>query len=539
VLETLDAAAVRRWCGGGLAALRAHQQEIDDLNVYPVPDGDTGTNLVLTLASAQEALDAPEPETPEPPGNPLARAMRRMARGALLGARGNSGVIVSQILRGMADAFTGVVAVRGAELARALRTASEAAYAAVARPVEGTVLSVVAAAAEGAGRIASDDLVAVARAAARSAGEALARTPQQLPVLAAAGVVDAGGRGLVLLLDALVEALSGIAPVTVEAAAPPAARFPADGSYGYEVQYLLDAPPDAVEVLRGTLDALGNSLVVVGTGEGDPPTWNVHVHVDDIGAAVEAGVVAGRPHRISVSRLDDRVHAAHHHRRADDPPRHAEGRGAVVVAAGDGLTALFATEGATVVGRNPSTAEMLAAIEATGAGSVVLLPNDANTHAVATSAAREAAGHGVRVSVVPTRSPVQALAALAVRDPGRDFADDVIAMAEAAGACRYGEVCTAAREALTVAGRCRPGDLLGLVDGEVNVIGADVEEVCRRLLDRMLGGGGELTTLVLGADAPAGLEQTLTAHVNQTWPFVEMQCYTGGQPRYHLLVGVE
>jgi len=112
-------------------------------------------------------------------------------------------------------------------------------------------------------------------------------------------------------------------------------------------------------------------------------------------------------------------------------------------------------------------------------------------------------------------------------------------MAEAAGACRYGEVCTAAREALTVAGRCRPGDLLGLVDGEVNVIGADVEEVCRRLLDRMLGGGGELTTLVLGADAPAGLEQTLTAHVNQTWPFVEMQCYTGGQPRYHLLVGVE
>jgi dihydroxyacetone kinase-like predicted kinase len=170
---------------------------------------------------------------------------------------------------------------------------------------------------------------------------------------------------------------------------------------------------------------------------------------------------------------------------------------------------------------------------------VVLLPNDANTHAVATAAAREAATDGIRVRVVPTRSPVQALAALAVRDPDRPFSDDVIAMAEAAGACRYGEVCTASRDALTVAGRCRPGDLLGLVDGEVHVIGADLAEVSRRLLDRMLGGGGELATLVLGADAPPELEDILRAHAGQAWPFVDLQSYAGGQPRYHLLVGVE
>jgi uncharacterized protein len=604
VLETLDDAAVHRWCGGGLAALRAHQREIDDLNVYPVPDGDTGTNLVLTLTSAQQALEWPvadEPAGASPAPTPLGRAMRRMARGALLGARGNSGVIVSQILRGMADTFATAVAVRGAELARALRTATEAAYAAVARPVEGTVLSVVAAAADGAGRIASDDLVAVARAAARSAAEALARTPQQLPVLARAGVVDAGGRGLCLLLDALVEALSPRAAtdpavLVVDAAAvEPAAAASAAFDLGYEVQYLLDAPEDAVVALRRTLDTLGDSLVVVGTGAGDPPTWNVHVHVgvDRIGAAIEAAVVAGRPHRISVSRLTDVVgdhtdhdthpgpearaagaagqatEAATSHqlaptvtgraaaqaatgqptpvmvagdaaaRRETGSMGERDGRGAVVVAAGDGLTALFTTEGATVVGRNPSTAEMLAAIEATGAGEVVLLPNDANTHAVAISAAREAMASGVRVSVVPTRSPVQALAALAVRDIGRAFADDVIAMAEAAGSCRYGEVCTASREALTVAGRCRPGDLLGLVDGEVHIIGADLEDVCRRLLDRMLGGGGELVTLVLGADAPAGLGETLVAHAVQAWPFVEVQTYPGGQPRYHLLIGVE
>nr|WP_221375967.1 DAK2 domain-containing protein [Actinoplanes polyasparticus] len=571
MLETLDAAAVRRWCGGGLRALRAHQREIDELNVYPVPDGDTGTNLVLTLTSAQEALEALEPATPEAaaPGG----ALRRMARGALLGARGNSGVIVSQILRGMADSVAagaavrgaGGAAVRGAGLARALRSASEAAYAAVARPVEGTVLTVAAAAADAASRLKSDDLLAVARAAARAAAEALARTPQQLPALARAGVVDAGGRGLVVLLEALVEALSPATRSSSTSAGqergnepplPPAAivddRHGAshaygggvadadgrgdarrEGSWGYEVQYLLDAEAAAVDGLRLELGALGDSLVVVGSGDPGIATWNVHVHVPaaGIGPAIEAGVRAGRPHGITVTPLDEHQHA---HTLGE-----AAERAAVVVAAGDGLTALFEAEGATVVGRNPSTREMLAAVQASRARCVVLLPNDANTQAVALSAAREAEAAGLRVSVVPTRSPVQALAALAVRDPRRPFADDVIAMAEAAGACRYGEVCTARRDSLTVAGPCRAGDLLGLVDGEVHVIGDDLAEVSARLLDRMLGGGGELVTLVLGADAPAALEGTLRAHAGRVWPFAELQCYTGGQPRYHLLVGVE
>jgi len=589
VLETLDAAAVRRWCGGGLVALRAHQREIDELNVYPVPDGDTGTNLVLTLTSAQEALEAVEPAgTPESaPAGPPANALRRMARGALLGARGNSGVIVSQILRGMADSLAASVAVRGAELARALRSASEAAYAAVARPVEGTVLTVVAAAAEAAGRLKSDDVLAVARAAARAAAEALARTPQQLPALARAGVVDAGGRGLVVLLEALVEALtpatgsgsgSGSVPAgplsdvpALDAPAPtgldaptvlvsgpvgPGAKADAGhrgaGADGFEVQYLLDAEAGAIGRLRDELGVFGESLVVVGGGDSGLATWNVHVHVAavGIGPAIEAGVLAGRPHRITVTPLDEQAHP--HGGHAGEVPdfagvRPGEGsrevmsnkRGAVVVAAGDGLTALFEAEGATVVGRNPSTREMLGAIHASGARCVVLLPNDANTHAVAVSAATEAETAGLRVSVVPTRSPVQALAALAVRDRGRPFADDVIAMAEAAGACRYGEVCTAQRDSLTVAGPCRAGDLLGLVDGEVHVIGDDLAEVSARLLDRLLGGGGELATLVLGADAPAAFEATLREHVGRSWPFVELHCYAGGQPRYHLLVGVE
>ncbi|MFG2008316.1 DAK2 domain-containing protein [Micromonospora sp. NPDC048868] len=540
MLDTLDAAAVRRWCAGGLVALKRHQGEIDDLNVYPVPDGDTGTNMVLTLTSAQQALAMDLGTLPEDGPTAHGHALRLMARGALLGARGNSGVILSQILRGFADAVAAAPAVRGRELAAALRDGTTAAYAAVARPVEGTLLSVVAAAAHAAERADSDDLRAVVRAAAGGAAHALARTPEQLPALARAGVVDAGGRGLCLLLDALVEVVTGESPERPAPAPrpvrPPATAVRETGSeeYAYEVQFLLDAGPEAVARLREELTALGDSLVVVGDGSAGTGTgtWNVHVHVNDVGAAIEAGVVAGRPHRISVTRFADQLAPV-------SPTTAADGRAAVVVAAGAGIAELFAGEGATVVPGNPSIGELLDAIRATGAARVVVLPNDPDTQAVANAAAREAHGLGVKVSVVPTRSPVQALAALAVRDPGRRFADDVIAMAEAAGACRYAEVCYARREALTVAGPCRPGDVLALVEGEVHLIGSDLTDTCAAMVDRMLGGGGELVTLLSGADAPDGLADAVREHVGRRWPFVEVQAYPGGQPHYPLLVGVE
>ncbi|RKN49359.1 DAK2 domain-containing protein [Micromonospora endolithica] len=537
MLDTLDAAAVRRWCAGGLAALRQHQGEIDDLNVYPVPDGDTGTNLVLTLTSAQQALAMDLDTLPDAGPTPHGHALRLMARGALLGARGNSGVILSQILRGFADAAATVPAVGGRELSVALRQAASAAYAAVARPVEGTVLSVVAAAAGAAERAAGDGLPAVARAAATEAAAALARTPGQLPALARAGVVDAGGRGLCVLLDALVEVVTGESPAHPAPAGVPvrppvtAVRETGSEEYAYEVQFLLDAEPGSVARLRTRLAELGDSLVVVGDGGAGGGTWNVHVHVNDVGAAIEAGVEAGRPHRISVTRFADQATPA--------APVLPDGRAAVVVAAGAGIAELFAGEGATVVPGNPSTGELLDAIRATGAARVVVLPNDPNTSAVASSAAREAHRLGVKVSVVPTRSPVQALAALAVRDPARRFEDDVIAMAEAAGACRYAEVCHASREALTVAGPCRPGDVLALVEGEVHLIGASLLDTCTAVVDRMLGGGGELVTLLSGADAPDGLTDAVRDHVRSAWPFVEVHAFPGGQPHYPLLIGVE
>ena len=537
--ETLDAVAVRRWCAAGLTALRRHEHEINQLNVYPVPDGDTGTNLVLTLTAAQRALAA------QPDGDPAGTVLQAMARGALLGARGNSGVIVAQLLRGLADALAGVAVVGGQEFADALTSAAKVSYAAVAQPVEGTILSVATAAARaavGAGTRPGPEaaqsgsgagLGAVVQAAADAAAAALARTPEQLPVLAAAGVVDAGGRGLVVLLDALVEVVAGTLPERPPApppqTLPPPPTGPLPGActpsgYAYEVQYLLDADEAAVARLRSALGRLGDSLVVVGTGDG---TWNVHVHVDDVGAAIEAGVAAGRPRQISVTRF------------ADQPPRDPLARGAVVVASGDGLVELFSGEGAVVVGGRPSTAEILAAVRATRAAEVVVLPDNPDAHAVAAAAAEEAMAEQIRVVVVPTRSPVQALAALAVRDRQRRFEDDVIAMAEAAGACRYAEVCRAARDALTMVGRCRAGDVLALVEGEVHLIGTDLSGVCRQLLDQLLGGGGELVTLLLGAEAPEGLAADLTDHLATAWPFVEVQVHQGGQPHYPLVVGVE
>ncbi|WP_431729783.1 DAK2 domain-containing protein [Verrucosispora sp. TAA-831] len=568
---------MRRWCASGLATLKRHQREIDDLNVYPVPDGDTGTNLVLTLTSAQQALTMDLDTGADGTSTAHGHALRLLARGALLGARGNSGVILSQILRGLADALGPVPEVRGRELAVALRAASDAAYAAVARPAEGTLLTVASAAADAAERAADGELPRVTRAAASGAATALARTPEQLPALARAGVVDAGGRGLCLLLDALVEVVTGERPVAGTPTARPVPSVAAGEStstgYAYEVQFLLDAEPEAVRRMRAELAALGDSLVVVGDGSPTGGTWQVHVHVDDIGAAIEAGVVAGRPYQISVTRFADQRApeatpasaaaaaldhtpapgatpvpgatlaaepvSAHDAVRAAAPGPAPDGRGAVVVAAGPGIAELLAGEGAVVVPGNPSTGELLDAVRATGAARVVVLPNDPNAQAVANQVAVRAHRSGVKVSVVPTRSPVQALAALAVRDPARRFEDDVIAMAEAAGACRHAEVCRAGRDALTVAGPCRAGDVLALVEGEVHLIGTDLVETSVALVDRMLGGGGELVTLLVGADAPDGLAEAVRTHIVGRWPFVEVHTYPGGQPRFPLLVGVE
>jgi DAK2 domain fusion protein YloV len=533
VLTALDAPTLRHWSAEVARALDAHRTEIDDLNVYPVPDGDTGTNLALTVrAAARALLEAPDTEDPK-------GCLTVYARGAVLGARGNSGVILSQILRGLADGCPPRSTVDGPALAGGLVLAAELAYAAVAAPVEGTILTVARAAAEAA-KQATGGLDAVVLAAARGAAQALARTPSQLAALGRAGVVDAGGRGLVVVLDALVAVVTGQAappvdtsPVARDSRVLEAARETGSAEYQYEVQYLLDAEEEPVRALRAALAALGDSVVVVGTGDG---LWNVHVHVNDVGAAIEEGVRAGRPHRITVTRFADQVAAASE---SAAPASTREGTAVVAIAPDAELAELFRAEGVAVVTGTPSTGELLAAIDGSGAARVIVLPNHGDHTAVATAAATEAREAGIRVAVVPTRSPVQGLAAVAVHDPTRRFDDDVIAMAETAATTRAAEVTVAVRDALTMAGQCSAGDVLGLVDGDVLLIGASVAEVATELVNRMLATGGELMTAILGADAPDGLADLLERHLAGTHPEVELVVYQGGQPVYPLLLGVE
>lgn len=311
MLEALDAHAVQRWCSLATTRLRQHEQELNDLNVYPVPDGDTGTNMLLTMLAAEKAVTQATAHHNGDAG--VTDTLRTMARGALMGARGNSGVITAQWLAGLAAGIEGPAP---------LRQAASAAYEAVAHPVEGTILTV-ARAADG----------ATIEEAADAAAVALAHTPEQLPVLAQAGVVDAGGRGLVVLLDALVETLTGTAQShEIEAFIPVETVAQEYRGPAFEVQFLIDTSAGAVAQLRAALDRLGDSLVVVG----GQPAWRVHVHVDDVGAAIEAALEAGRPYQIQVTHLTS-ARAEHGPRRPDPTAR-----ATIVTAAGDGIAELFA-----------------------------------------------------------------------------------------------------------------------------------------------------------------------------------------------------
>ena len=540
----VNPAFVRDWAHAALAGLGEARAEIDAMNVFPVPDGDTGTNVYLTLEAGCAGIDEAMALDSSMPS-----AVMGLARGTLLGARGNSGVILSQILRGAAEVLAAIPSerdIRGTDIAAMLERGTELAYLAVAKPVEGTILTVVRAAANAA-RTASTHSSAVspaqaAGAASDGAAQALEETPSLLESLRIAGVVDAGGRALVVVLDALVDVLSGarrtpsttprVQDVQVSAVglqfAGAQLTWPRFTGPQYEVMYLLDADEASVERLRVFLASIGDSLVVSGAD----PLWNVHVHVDDPGAAVEAGMEAGRPHGIRITALDKQVLGGERQPRA-----------LVAVTHGPGTAALLREAGAFTVAAlpntRPSTAELLAAILASGADDVIILPSDGDTCAVAGVAAAEARAGGVRVSVIPTKAIVQTLAAAAVHDPRSRFEDDVVAMTRAAGATRYAAVTVASREVLTTAGPCRIGDVLGLVDGDISVVGGDSAGVVRDLLNAMLAAGGELVTLVFGSDVTPAFADSVNSWLATEHPMVEVTAYDGGQPLWPVIIGVE
>lgn len=555
-MEAVDGRALRQWALTCVRGLETRCDEINDLNVFPIPDSDTGTNLLLTMRSAVDALA--ELGAGECTARHVAAAL---ARGAFAGARGNSGIILSQVLRGVAEVAVADT-VDAATLRGALGEASALAASALSDPREGTVVTVLRAAAvaalgcrDGAG------LAEVARTAADAAAEELARTPSQLDVLAAAGVVDAGGLGLVVILDALAAVITGAEPTAGDdRCGPPMRRRAADpagnrsgaepgvhgsggrdvdGAPDFEVMYhVTDTAAERVADLRTRLEALGDSVAIVGDGTG---RWSVHVHCDDAGAAVEAGLAAGRLHRVRIGcfALDALAHPPGGGARGEK--QFPSGRAVLALVAGDGAAELFSSEGAIVLRCDtPVTRRrLLAAIRGIDRREVLVLSNGALTaqELVAVGAAARDSSHDV--TFLPSSSMVQGLASLAVHDPNRMVADDGFAMSEAAAATRWGSLRIARERALTWVGTCEPGDGLGLFGHDVVVIEPDIVTAGRELIDKALAAGGELVTLLLGAEAPEGLDDQLTEHIAVHHPGLEVVVYHGGQHSDLLQLGVE
>jgi DAK2 domain fusion protein YloV len=520
-------------------SLRRHRDELNSLNVYPVPDGDTGTNLLMT----QEAVVAALPPADGP--DDLETLGAAIARGSLMGARGNSGVILSQILRGICEVPPPDGALGPRELAAALRRASDEAYRAVARPVEGTVLTVMRDAARAGWEAVEEgarECVVIAEAALREARTALDRTRDQLPSLREAGVVDAGAKGILLLLDALRAALAGEEPLEPVGPLGPVGQVSDDRDvpsleFPFEVQYLLEADDGAVPALRNSLAELGDSLVVIG-GNG---LFNVHIHTDQPDRAVDIGAQAGRPRDVQVADLREQVTdciggQARAVRVAEQVT------GLVAVVEGDGLTKTFASLGALVVkggpANVPSSEALVESIESVSGSSVIVLPNDLTVTRAAESAAQQATK---QVLALSTAAVPPGLAAATAFNPLAPIEQNAPAMAAAAASCTWVGLTRVDRDGGTPAGSVRRGDWTGARNGHVVSVGTSAAEcavqVVRGIQD--IEDQADVMTLIEGADALPEDRRAMRSALEEAFPGLHLEILDGGQPGSPFLLWIE
>lgn len=548
--RALDAFALRDWAHTSVGDLITHIDEINRLNVFPVADSDTGVNMLFTMRSAlaEANTDAKSAD--------VVKTAAALSAGALNGARGNSGVILSQILRGIADVTARAAAdsdgelhqIDAALLGAALHRGVDLVVASMGgQEIPGTIVSVLKAAGDAVEQSASagEGLPPAVTVAGEAAVIALEKTPEQLDVLGDAGVVDAGGRGLLVLLDALRSTITGQAPnrkvyepaprrpVPEIAAQPPAPQF--------EVMYLLGGcDTEGADLLRERLDELGESVAIATSGV--VGGYSVHVHTDDAGAAIEAGLAFGDPRRIQISMLTSGTSGL-------PPGSWTRERAVLAVVDGDGAAELFGGEGACVLRPDPladdpttviTAQQLLRAVVDTGAAQVMILPNGYILAEELVAGCTAAIGWGIDVVPLPTGSMVQGLAALAVHEPGRQAVNDGYTMARAAGSARHGEVRVATETALTWAGTCEPGNGLGIAGDEVLIVAPDVALAATGLIDLLLGAGGELITVLVGQGIDAdSVESALRAHVHDRHPGSELAIYRTGHRGDALLIGVE
>ena len=577
----IDAAALKQIMVAYGQALNSHREAIDSLNVFPVPDGDTGTNMALTVVSVLEHVESSAGGAAV--ASDLAELCQAISHGSLMGARGNSGVILSQILRGLCQSFQTHGCVDAASLASGWEAAREAAYEAVLEPREGTILTVLSDIAAQAAQChqQGDDLLAMAHSCREAGQQSLARTPELLEVLAEAGVVDAGGAGLVLLWDAVLLELAGIelppAPELAGAVAVGQAQ-PDGGHHGhgsldagetrYEVMFFLELPSEkaaeaaaeqaAISQFRQSWAELGDSIVVVG-GDG---LWNCHIHTNQIGESIEAGIEVGRPRQIRITDLFEQVDhlesdmqqslaAALAGEPADgssgsdaiwrNPAADPAARCAVVaVAAGSGIVKLLGELNvhSVVLGgqtMNPSTELLLEAVEAVGSPEVVLLPNNKNIIPVAEQAAQASTKE---VHVLPSVSIPEGVAAMVMYDPSQSAVGNRKVMEAEVADLVVGQVTEAVRETSVGGQAVALGDYLGLSGGEIVTVSQQLDETVCGLLAEVIDPEHTLLMLYVGEPADSATTQAVQDWLAQQHPQLEVELHAGNQPLYHYYLGL-
>jgi hypothetical protein len=538
IIRLCNGRLLKRLIRAGLAWLGQHQAAINALNVYPVPDGDTGTNMLLTMQSAYEEIH----------NSPLDEASgiaQKVAHGALMGARGNSGVILSQLFRGFARSLEGVDAFNTIQFAAALREASAMAYKGVIKPVEGTILTVAREAAEAAVAAAatSEDITYVLERVVQEARESVTRTPTLLSVLAEAGVVDAGGQGFFIIMEGMLRfakgdrfVLDADLPATVNLHAP---EPETEEGYGYDIQFIINGQDLNVEEIRAAIAVIGESALVVG----DSRAVKVHVHCVEPGTAISYGASKGSLSRVIVENMQEQYQEfiLSKAQQPVAPPEPLSGIGTVVVAPGQGLRTVFESLGASAVvsggqTMNPSTEELLNAIEHVPTGDVIVLPNNKN---IVLAAEQAKTLSGKNVEVVPTVTVPQGISALLALNYQADLATNARIMAEAAKTIHTAEITTAVRSVQINGMQVQEGKVIGLIDGKLKVKGDSAADVVLKSLQQMLVEEHEIITLYYGEPVAADEAQQLAEEIMSRYPDQEIEVVDGGQPHYHYIISAE
>ncbi len=516
--------------------------DIDALNVFPVPDGDTGTNMLLTMRSSiEEAYGVTD--------SSASAVAQAVARGALMGARGNSGVILSQIWRGLAEGLKDKESLSGADLAEALKQSSTRAYQGINNPVEGTILTVIREA-SAAARAQADsnggNLVAVMEALVTAAAESVANTPTLLPVLREAGVVDAGGQGLYTILEGALRYLRGEAeqmrfrkPQMIATSIPQPLRSlqlraAEEVPYGYCTEFLLKGERLSANKIRLRLQKKGQSLITVG----DEATVRVHIHTLDPGDVLHYAASLGTIHQISIRNMDEQ-HQDYLAMQKERTP--AVEIATVAVVAGDGLAEVFTSLGTTAIvpggqTMNPSTKELLQAVKSVASDKVILLPNNKN---IILTAQQVHSLTDRKVVVVPSTTIPQGVAALLAFDYEADFETNTRLMTEAALAVKTIEITRAIRSTKLSGLAIKKNQAIGLLDGELLAAGDSTIDVVCKIMTKLDLKKSEIVTIYYGADTEPAEAEQMSANIRQSYPKLQVEIVRGGQPHYNYIISIE